>query len=365
MPMFPEPSTSPSVDATPSRLAVIYAVRGGLANIQKTLDCLHSQTAADRIDLLLITDSVTLLQDAEHYVRSCGVLVNPRFLLDLSSELASARVMAAKEASAEIMAIAEDHCFPEANFVEELLGVFDAAPEILAASPVMHNPNPGSAVSRAQFLLNHGVLEPGPSAQRTAEVTRLPWHNTTYRRAAYVAAARDVGLMEAEGLLQAEIRRNHPGTRFVRCHHTALWHVNMSLLAPTLRHAFHSGRIFGAERVKYHRWGWGQRLLRGVLFPLAALLKMVRCGPILLDRHSLGRTLATVATACLLSLTHAVGEAVGIVLGKGDSGINHARYECDRAGFLNPAERYLLCSDTALRQADASRHRAHPEHPAV
>ena len=228
-------TNSPDADdaAPPSRMAVVFAVRGGFSNVQKTLDCLLAQTAANRIDLMLTTDSPALLQEIERYVLSRGTLVNPRFLLHAAPDLASSRVFAATEATAEIMTITEDHSFPESNFVEELLGVFDSSAEILAAAPVMHNPNPGSAVSRAQFLLTHVMLRPVAHPPRTENCERLPWHNTTYRRAAFVAAAREVGLMQAEGLLQAEIRRNNPGARFVHCHHTGLWHVNMSRLAPT------------------------------------------------------------------------------------------------------------------------------------
>ena len=342
-------TNSPDADdaAPPSRMAVVFVVRGRFSNVQKTLDCLLSQTAVNRIDLMLTTDSAALLQEIERYVLSRGTLVNPRFLLHAAPDLASSRVFAATEATAEIMTITEDHSFPESNFVEELLGVFDSSAEILAAAPVMHNPNPGSAVSRAQFLLTHVMLRPVAHPPRTENCERLPWHNTTYRRAAFVAAAREVGLMQAEGLLQAEIRRNNPGARFVHCHHTGLWHVNMSRLAPAVEHAFHGGRIFGAERVKYCQWGWESRLPRVVLFPLVALLKMVRCAPILIDRRAPLQTLATLATSCLLTFGYAVGEAVGIACGKGNSATIYARYECNRVGLLDPAERHLLFSDSA------------------
>jgi len=329
-----------------TRLAVIFAVRGRLSNVQKTLDCLITQTAADRIDLVVSANTPALLQEVEEYVLSRGVLANPRFLLHQTPELATARLLAAKQVSAEILTLAEDHCFPEANFAEELLGVFDSSAEILAAAPVIHNPNPGSAVSRAYFLLAHGILNPAPGSCRTEEAAGLPWHNTTYRRAAFLAAAREVGLVQAEGLLQAEIRRHHPDARFVHCHHTVLRHVNISKLVPAFRHAFHGGRIFGAERAKYTRWGWVTRLQRVVLFPLVALLKMLRCASLLLDRASFSRTLTNIATACLLALAHALGEATGIASGIGKSATYYTDLDYDRARFLNPAERHLLFSDS-------------------
>ncbi|MFM8890180.1 MAG: hypothetical protein ACKOTB_00925 [Planctomycetia bacterium] len=357
-----EPAECSQEGTPPSRLAVIFCVSGSLANIQKTLDCLQTQSAADRIDLLLTADSPALLEEAEASVRARGVLIEPRFLLHRATELAAARLMAAKEATAEIMTIAEDHSFPDANFAEELLAVFASCSTILAAGPDIHNPNPGSAVSRAQFLLTHGMLEPLPSVQRTQDVERLPWHNTTYRREAFLAAAHDVGFMQVESLLQEEIRRLFPRARFVHCHRTALRHVNMSRLVPAVDHAFHGGRIFGAEWATYHRWSSGSRLLHALAFPLVAVLRIVRCMPLLVDRRSIGRSLATSAAACLLAFVHAMGEAVGALWGKGMSPIEYTRYECDRGGFLTAGERHLLVSDSAEREA-AGRQGNHADRP--
>ena len=332
----------------PLRLAVIFAVRGNFANIQKTLDCLQCQTAVDRIDLLVTSDSPALLREAERHVGARGVLVNPRFLLNHASELAGARLLAAHEATAEIITIAEDHSFPDPNFASELLEVFDSFPEVLAASPLVHNPNPETAVSRAYFILAHGCLNPIPGSSRTSEAARLPWHNTTYRRTAFLSAARDVGLMQAEGLLQAEIRRPSSNARFVHCQQTALWHVNISRLGPALWETFHGGRVFGAERARYERWGQGVRLVRAGLFPLVAVRKVIQCSHQLFSNSFPVQSMATLACASLLAFAHAFGESVGNILGKGDSAVQGANWEYNRARFLKPEERHLVVSEGAF-----------------
>jgi Glycosyl transferase family 2 len=255
MPPPIEHKSRPPGEIPLSRLAVVFAARGSFASIEKTLDCLQSQTAVDRIDLVLTSDSPALLREAERHIQARGVLMNPRFLLNHSPELASARLIAARAATAEILTIAEDHSFPDPNFAEELLAVFDRDPQIEAASPLIHNPNPASAVSRAYFIPAHGCLNPIPGSSRTSEATQLPWHNTTYRKTAFLYAARNVGLMQAEGLLQAEIHRTTPNARFVHCQQTSLWHVNISRLGPALQHTFHGGRIFGAERARHDQSG--------------------------------------------------------------------------------------------------------------
>jgi hypothetical protein len=327
---------------------VVFAARGRFASIKKTFDCLQSQTAVDRIDLLLTSDSPALLREAERHIQARGVLVNPRFLLNHTPELASARLIAARAATADILTIAGDHSFPDPNFAEELLAVFDSVPEILAASPLVHNPNSETAVSRAYFILAHGCLNPIPGSSRTSEAARLPWHNTTYRRTAFLSAARDVGLMQAEGLLQAEIRRTTPNARFVHCQQTALWHVNISRLGPALWETFHGGRVFGAERARYERWGQGVRLVRAGLFPLVAVRKVIQCSHQFFSNSFPVQSMATLACASLLAFAHAFGESVGNILGKGDSAVQGANWEYNRARFLKPEERHLVVSEGAF-----------------
>lgn len=53
------------------------------------------------------------------------------------------------------------------------------------------------------------------------------------------------------------------------------------------------------------------------------------------------------AISCLLTFCYAAGEAMGIACGKGNSTTIYARYECNRVGLLDPAERHLLFSDSA------------------
>ena len=335
------------------RLTVVFAARGHLSNLQKALECLLLQTDASSIEFILTTDSPSLLQEVKSFVRSRRTFAKTLFLLDAVQDLPSARLRAAAEATSGLLAFAEDHCFQESNWAEELLAVFDSSPQIIAAAPVILNPNQDSAVSRAQFVLTHGMLELGPHRNRIEDCKKLPWHSTVYRRVIFMAAACDVGLLQAESLLQEEIQARNPDARFVRCAQTSLRHVNMSRLVPAMRHAFHGGKIFGAERAKRHRWGWCSRLVRSLLFPQVGILKFLRCSPILLDQKSLTRTLANFLAAFPLSLSHALGEALGTVFGKGLSAQIYTTFDCNRSSLLRSSERDLLFSDIEQGEAEA------------
>ena len=136
------------------RLSVVFVVRHRLANIQKTLECLLGQSAAPRIDLIVSADSPELLDEAERFVGTRSGFADCRFFLDRTCELASARARA-------------------------------------AAAPTLRNPNAGSAVSRVQGILHHGVREAARDRLRFDEAGSLPWHSTAYRRTALDWALQD------------------------------------------------------------------------------------------------------------------------------------------------------------------------------
>lgn len=333
--------------STQPRLSVVFVVRGHLANIQRTLECLLAQTAAAQIDFILSSDSPPLLREAESFLAPRARFARSRFLLHQTS-INRARRLSAAVATGDVVAFNEDHCFPESNWAEELLVAFESSENIHAAAPVMLNPHPESVVSRAQFLLFHGLHGmhgSGPNPLRFEHAATLPWHNTAYRRSVLPEASDDEDLFQTESFLQDNIRAARPNARFVRCTQTSLTHVNMTRLAPALGHAFHAGRMYGSHRARRQGWGVPRKLFHFGIFPAIALLKLVRWASVLSDRNSLPQTLSTFSTASLLAVAHALGESVGACLGAGRSLSALAEFEFDRCRFLRPAEWHLLLAD--------------------
>lgn len=338
------PAGFSSPNAVETRLSVVFAARGRFSNIRKTLECLLGQSAVSKIEFILTSDSPDLLHEAEEFVSSRALFAKTVFLSHPEKDLAGARLHAAARATSDLLAFAEDHCFQEPNWAAELLAAFDSSDDILAAAPLIRNPNPASAVSRAQFVLSHGILEPVQITNSIEPCDKLPWHSTVYRTRIFVAAASEPGLLQAESFLQEKIGSTRDRPRFVRCTRSTVFHVNMTKLWPALRHSFHGGRIFGSERALRRRWGRRMRTLRSLLFFPVALLKVGRCAPLLVDRKSPARTVANFFAALPMGLSHALGEAVGASFGKGRSAESYARFECDRADFLCPSDRAHLDS---------------------
>lgn len=337
---------------TAADLSVVFAARGGLDNCRKTIESLLAQTIAPHIELIVTSDNAELLREIEEFVLSSGCFSRCQFLLQTGEDLASDRIIAATQAIAAVVAFAEDHSFPERNWAEELVAAFASSEHILAAAPLLLNPNPASAVSRAQFLLNHGFRERGIEAERFMDCQDLPWHGTAYRTDIFTAITHDGGdaLLQAEAFLQDAIHHAHPAARFVRCTRTWTHHVNMSRLYPALLLAFHGGKIFGAVRTTQQGWGFLARIARSLLFPVVAVLKVLRTAPLLWDRSSWLRTFSNYSVASLLALVHAMGEAVGTCFGMGRSKRSYATLEFDRRHCLRPTERHLLFSASQAMQ---------------
>ena len=338
-----------SMPTTPLRLSVVFAARRSLASIQSALECLLSQTAAPRIELILSADSPELLREAEDFLAPRSRFAQSRFLLHHTLNLARARALSVAETTGDVVAFSEDHCFPEPNWAEELLAAFESSANIQAAAPVMLNPNPETAVSRVQFVFFFSHHRKHPSVRpRFANTPSLPAHNTAYRRDVLTEVLGDDSLL-AEAFLQEAINTNRPQARLVHCTHTCLGHVNMSRLYPAMRHAFLGGRIFGSQRVSLLGWGPATKILRFVLFPLVPLIVIRRSAPLLRDKASLAGTVSNFSTAWILKTIHAFGESIGTCFGLGRAADAYADLECDRGRFVRPAERHLLLGRTAPR----------------
>jgi hypothetical protein len=342
-------STTPTTPTTPLRLSVIFVARRSLLNIQRALECLLSQTAAPRIELILSAASRELLREAEDFLASRARFEKSRFLLHRTEDLAQASALAVAETTGDAVAFIEDHCFSEPNWAEELLAAFESSGTIQAAAPVMLNPNPETALSRVQFAFFFGHHARNASARpRFEHALSLPQQNTAYRRDVLAEVLQPDSLL-VEAFLQEKICIRRPQGRLVRCTHTALEHVNMSRLCPAIRQAVLGGRIFGGTRAKYMGWGPATRVMRFLLFPLVPLVIIRRSADLLHDPNSRAKTFVNFSTAWALELIHAFGESVGICFGKGNAAGLYGDTECDRRRFVRPAERHLLSGRTTVR----------------
>lgn len=94
-----------------------------------------AQTIAPCIELIISADTPARLKEINGFVSARHKFAKTLFLLHAEKNLARARILSAADASADILAVGEDHCFVQPNWAEELLSAFDCSGETIGAAP--------------------------------------------------------------------------------------------------------------------------------------------------------------------------------------------------------------------------------------
>jgi hypothetical protein len=278
--------------------------------IRTTVGHLARQTIANRIELVICAPSV----DALRLDRGAVTALHSVRLVETGSFEVSGpvRALAARSASAPILAYGEDHCYPDPTWAEALLAAHRAPHAAIA--PAIRNANPESTVSWADLFTGYGPwIAPG----RAGVVGLLPGHNTSYKRDVLLSYGTELDtLMEAETVLFWDLRRRGHTLYFETAATVA--HVNFARWGVWLPVQWHLGRVFAATRAL----GWSP--LRRLAFALASpALPVVRLARILSSGIGNGvgvGILARVMPALVAGLAvDAVAQASGCLVGAGRS----------------------------------------------
>jgi Glycosyl transferase family 2 len=324
---------------SPPEISVVLVTPDDARVIRRTLRHLRAQTARDRIELVLVASSRAALglrpDDVDGFRAVQIVEAGP---IDV---LADARALGVRRSSTELIAFAEDHCYPAPAWAERLIAAHREAPDA-AIGPMMHNENPRTTISRAAIILQFGCCA---APQTSGERESLAWHNTSYKRDALLGLEDRLGWsLTAEGVIQDGLRHN--GSRLVLDAGVEVSHVNVSRLRSYLTHAFWGGRLFGAMRARVEGWGPGTRLLRALACPVVPLVRIARAARTLRERGELSR-LPVLLPAMIVGLVpHAAGEAAGYLVGMGPTRRAYSHYEHRRLAHVARRDR----ADLARRE---------------
>ena len=319
-------------------LSVVLVTPDSYRRIRRTIQCLRRQTIFDRLEVLIATPNADLrdAQPAEWEI-FCDVRV---VATGPFRNTGHPRAVAALHASADVIAFAEDHCYPDADWAE-CLARLEQLPWA-AMSPALQNANAG-AVSWADFLLNFGSAI-APNEARAVSYT--PWHNTAYRRSIlWSYGDRLEYMLEAEIRLQQDlIDRGH---QLFLAANTRAKHINISRWASFLSGQFFGGRIYGAARAEAFHWTPWKRAIYSLFFPLIPVVRFPRVfdnarrtRPGGIDPQFL------CACACGLAAS-SLGESLGYMLGAGATGRKRITFEFERNRHVSEADLPLLEPETA------------------
>ena len=323
---------APMSDPGTPRMSVVIVTTDTFAAIRHTVECLARQTACGSLELVVVAPRLARL-DAD------GALLASfaRVVLVEGGPIGSigpANAEGVRRATAPIVALAEDHAFPDPDWAERLIAAHEGP--WAAVGPSVRNANPGSAVSRADLLIGYG---PWVAPGEAREMPFLPGHNTSYKREVLLGFGERLGAMlDAETLLHWELRAQ--GRRLWLEPAARIAHANFSLWRSWLPAQYHYGRLFAGLRAGgMPRW---RRIVYVAGSPLIPAVRLAR-----IWREALAGPGRSAPWSCLHALVaglamDGLGQMAGYALGTGHAADRVARYEFHRSRHVRPEERREL-----------------------
>jgi len=315
--------------ASPPALSVILSTPGDFSAIRKTLAHLTKQTARESLELVIVATSRDALQPDERVLTAF-----PRHrIVELGefSSLGAANAAGVRAASAPLVVLAEDHCFPDPDWAQQLIKAHEGP--WVAVGPAVRNANPATAASWADLFIGYGPwLEP----IQAKDVPFLPGHNSSYKRSVLLTFdERLAELLNVETVLHWELRRQGHRLRLEPSARVA--HTNFSLWSSWLPVLWLHGRAFAAQRRK------GMSAAARALFALGSpLIPFVRLARIVPTARSTPLRLQLLRSlpAMLLGLSvDALGQMAGYAFGATLGDDRLAQYECHRVQHVTARDR--------------------------
>ena len=314
-------------------LSAVITTPDCFETIRKTIRHLKAQAVRERIEVVIVAPESAItdigmdeLQDFWGYqvVRTAGV-----------ASVGAANAAGIRRARAPIVALAEDHSFPEPGWAEALLEAHRGP--WAAVGPAIRNANPRTLVSWADLFVAYAPwLDPAPAGPRD----HLPGHNSSYKRDVLLRYGDDLEqMMASESVMHWDLRRRGHQLYLEPKAKTA--HTNFSLLSSWLVSKFFSGRVFASARVR--DWPYWKRLVLGGASPLIPLVRLRQIlGQLRKSRQPAGLVLRVLPVLLAGLALSAAGEMAGYLLGAGGARERLARFEFHRSRHLCAADQKEL-----------------------
>ncbi len=310
-------------------MSVVIATPDRYDTIRKTIACLRAQSVRADLEIVMVAPARRSLQfdpaELEPFAGHRVVEIGP------IDSIGRANAAGVRAASAPIVALAEDHCFPEPGWAEALIAAH--AEDWAAVGPGVRNANPSTSVSWADLFIGYGPwLLPGEAG----EAAFLPGHNTSYKREVLLAYGDALAsMLEAETLLHWDLRGR--GYRLLFEPTAVVAHTNFSLWRSWIPIQFYNGWMFAGARQKAMPF-W-KRLVYMLGSPLIPVVRLARIAAPLRPGRLL-REFASCSHALVIGLAlDALGQMVGYATGPGDARDRVARYEFHRVDHVTSDDR--------------------------
>jgi predicted dehydrogenase len=326
-------STPATGDSRP-QISAVLSTRSHFDAIRVTVQYLRAQTVRDQIELLIVCPNARDLQlTADDEALLEGFWQHRTIEIGPFDSVAPANAAGVRAAGAPVVVLCEDHAFPDPNWAENLI-LAHRGP-YAGVGPAVHNANPSTAVSRADFLIGYG---PWAEPIKPCEPAHLPGHNSAYKRDVLLSYGdRLEEMMQAESVLHWDLRRK--GLRLYLDPGARLAHTNFAQLGIWTGVQFHSGRVFAGTRAS--GWSMWKRTVYTLGSPLIPLVRFSRVWRHARRVHGSAWIPPTLLLAVGWGLAlDGLGQLLGYALGPGES--RSGAYEFCRLRFVTDADRQRL-----------------------
>jgi hypothetical protein len=307
------------------QLSVVIVTPDGYPTIRKTIRHLRAQTVLDALELVIVAPSRADIEEYEPELR-CFPRVR---IVEIGAlrTTGSARAAGIRAATAPLVVLSEDHCYPEPGWAGALIQAHRQP--WAAVGPAFGNANPESLISWAGAFVN---LSRWLAPVTSRVVDDLPGRNCSYKRALLLEFGDQLeAMLDAESEMHASLRARGYALYLESAARTN--HRNISEIKAFIDEQFLVGRLFGGARAR--SWSPAQRVLRIGAAPLVPWVRLRRIVP---DIRRAGRERALlphVLPALVLGLVaHALGETAGFARGIGDADVRISRLEFHREGSM-------------------------------
>jgi GT2 family glycosyltransferase len=312
-----------------ANLSIVIVTPAHYDTIRKTISCLRKQTVQHQLEVVIVAPSAEDLKLEE--AELTGFFGFNVVEVGAIRSIASANAAGIRQATAPIVALGEDHAFPDRNWADALIKAHRG--DWAAVGPQVRNANPENAISWADYLMGYG---PWIAPATAGQIEHLPGHNSSYKRDILLEYGAELEVMlSAESVLHWHLRSN--GHRLYLEPQASIAHLNFDRLGSWLPALFYSARIFAATRSR--TWSWCRCLFYTAAAPFIPITRLLRIqGQVKKLRRCAepARIPAGFLAIVVVGLvTSALGEMVGYAMGGGNASRELCAYEFHRERHLN------------------------------
>ena len=313
-------------------LSVILITPDSYATIRNTVRALKAQTVHGRLELVIVAPSKEALRGVEEDADMFHSVQVVEFV-EIKT-LAAPRSAGIRAAKAPLVALGEDHAFPERNWAEALIQAHRE--DWAAVGPVFLNANP-SVLSWISLIMDYGRWIDPVAGGNTDDV---PGHNSAWKRSLLLGYE-----SKLEQMLQAPTIMHWD--LMAKGHHLCLEpaakvrHFNITRLGSFILDHYYGARMFAAARSK--EWPVGRRGFYVCSMPVFVVRKLREwIGHI--RRVGLQAKMLPWALPLLFLAAVAVGlgEMIGYGFGMGAAEHKILGYDAHRELYLNRSDRHAL-----------------------